>query len=151
MDLSEANQTEHPKRAAFLAAIAECPSVRGAARAAEISRTTHYEWMKEQDYKRAFEVAWERGKQALHDTAVERANEGKSDVLLIFLLKGAYPETYRERWDGHLSGKDGGPIEHSDVSARQLLADRIAAELAGGGEGQDTCGTDGETMPGSAV
>jgi hypothetical protein len=139
-----------PKRAAFLAAIAECPSISRASKSAKISRSTHYEWLKDQEYKKAFEVAWERGKQALHDKAVERAQDGQSDTLLIFLLKGAYPETYRERWDGHLSGKDGGPIDITDgASARETLLDRVRSLAAqpGGNPGGD----DGGTMPGTAA
>jgi len=33
-----------------------------------------------------------------------------SDTLLIFLMKGAMPDKYRERWTGELTGKDGKPL-----------------------------------------
>ncbi len=47
-----------------------------------------------------------------------------SDTLIIFLLKGARPEKYRERADVQHSGPGGGPIEVSD--ARERLADKLA-------------------------
>lgn len=111
--------------------------MREAARVAEINRCTHYEWMKDPEYERQFLAAYNIGKLALKDQALERIKEGKSDVLLIFMMKGAFPDEYRERWDGHLSGAGGGPIETKDVSAREQVESRIAGVLARLGTQED--------------
>ena len=42
-----------------------------------------------------------------------------SDTLLIFLLKGARPEKYRERWE--VSGAGGGPVEIVNTARERLL------------------------------
>jgi hypothetical protein len=42
-----------------------------------------------------------------------------------------------------VTGADGGPIETKDVSARDLLASRIAGLAARGGEGEGSGGSDG--------
>ena len=84
---------------------------------AGIDRGTHYDWLqKDPEYRAQFERAQEVAIQALEDEAVRRAYEGVerpvyqggekvgvireySDTLLIFLLKGARPQKYRERYD----------------------------------------------------
>jgi hypothetical protein len=93
--------------------------------------------MKDPDYERRFIAAYNIGTQALEDEALERVREGKSDTMLIFLMKGAMPEKYRERWDGHLSGAGGGPIETKDVSAREQVESGIARVLARAGAQDD--------------
>lgn len=110
------------RQAAFLAAYRECGTVRHAAEAAKVARSQHYEWMADRDYASAFEDAQQEAADALEREAVRRASEGLrrykfdkgvpikhpetgepyfeheySDSLLIFLLKGAKPEKYRER------------------------------------------------------
>jgi transposase len=106
----ETDKIVHGKKAAFLAAVEEWPSIRQAAKAAGISRSTHYEWMNDPEYEALFKEAVKRGNQALHDEAVERARDGKSDTMLIFLLKGAFPDKYRERWSGEVTGPNGAPL-----------------------------------------
>ena len=64
-----------------------------------------------------------------------------SDTLLIFLLKGARPETYRERHEH--TGKHGGPIQYEDVSQmtdEQLDEefDRIMKKARGEGVTEDS-------------
>ena len=105
---------EHPKKRAFLAAFAECGTVTHAASAAEIGRSTHYEWIKtDERYAGAYEDAKEAAGDSLEAEARRRAVLGVSepvyykgevvghvqkysDTLLIFLLKGAKPEKYRD-------------------------------------------------------
>jgi hypothetical protein len=101
-------RNEHLKnirQRAFLAAFAECGCISIAARAAQISRRSHYVWLKrDPDYKAAFKVAWRWGYDSLRDEAVRRAmgydvpvyyrgkkigtNKIYSDRLLIALLEG---------------------------------------------------------------
>ena len=118
---------------AFLAALAETAIVRDACEAAGVESPRVYEYRKE---SQAFAEAWEKAKDAAADLlereAVRRAREGweepvfgsggtgvgtvevgrirkYSDTLLIFLLKGARPDKYRERRE--LVGSGGGPLQ----------------------------------------
>jgi len=120
------------KRAAFLAAFAETGSVTHAAAAADMTRVTHYRWSEEsEEYRQLFEFAKEEALENLEREARFRATEGlrlykfdrdgnalkhpitgepyfeekRSDVLLIFLLKAADPEKYRERTETQLRGE----------------------------------------------
>jgi hypothetical protein len=122
-----ADETLQPKKRAFLAAYAETANITRAAVAAGVTRTAHYEWMRmDEDYEAAFTAAKEQAGDFLEAVAVQRATEGVekpvtiagqrevireySDTLLIFLLKGAKPDKYRERWSGQLSNPDGSPL-----------------------------------------
>lgn len=131
---TEANNLEHPKKAAFLAAYARCGIVSRACRAAEVGRTTHYEWVKtDPEYKAALENARHEAIEVLEAEAIRRAKKGWlepvfhegvvcghkrkfSDTLLIFMLKGAAPEKYRERVEATVSGS----MEHSGAIAHNV-------------------------------
>lgn len=107
-----------------------------------LSRAVHYQWLHDDPvYAAAFEQSREQAADRLEQEARRRAIEGVrrkkftragepimdtetgkqyeeleySDTLLIFLLKGARPDTYRERQVHELTGKDGGPIESMAV------------------------------------
>ena len=100
-----------------------------ACRAAGVGRATHYLWMQEdQDYRAAFEEAHATAIESLESEARRRAVDGwdepvfhdglrcgrkrkYSDTLLIFLMKGAAPEKYRDVVETKHSGK----VEHSHV------------------------------------
>ena len=92
------------KQAAFCTALAAVGTVSRACREVGIGRVTAYAWRDEDE---AFAAEWDKAKamgfDALEDEAIRRAFEG-SDTLLIFLLKAAKPEKYRERKDVRLSG-----------------------------------------------
>lgn len=99
----------------MLAALAETGNVSKAAEAAGIDRGTHYKWASaDPEYKAACVDAMESAADKLEEEARRRAHDGVdepvyqggkkvgtvrkySDTLLIFLLKGARPEKYRER------------------------------------------------------
>jgi hypothetical protein len=87
-----------------------------AAQAAGVHRSRHYDWLKKDPaYVSAFVAAQDEAVQALEDEAVRRAYEGVekpvtvagqrefvreySDTLLIFLLKGARPQKYRDNFN----------------------------------------------------
>lgn len=108
------NKIRHQKKRAFLAAYAECGTVTHAAEYAGISRDTHYEWLKDDAYRQAFEEAYEEAIEHLEVEARRRAASGVdepvfylgqqvgavrkySDNLLMFLLKAARPERYKDR------------------------------------------------------
>jgi hypothetical protein len=94
--MAESDKIQHPKKRAFLAAFEDCGSISRACKAAEINRSTHYEWLEDPDYLLAFEEAKENCGEELEAVARERAVKG-SDTLLIFLLKGCMPEKYKDR------------------------------------------------------
>lgn len=109
----------------FLSHFADLGTIRYAAKASGIGRTCHYDWLAGDDYRKAFESAKDQAVESLEHEAIERAKgwlepvldkDGNhvgdrrkySDVLLIFLLKGALPEKYRENSKvEHSVSKDG--------------------------------------------
>lgn len=125
---------------AFVAALANTGNVRAACQAARIGRSTVYD---RREASELFALAWteamEQAADMLEAEALRRAAHGVqepvyykgdvvghvlkySDTLLIFLLKAARPEKFRERFEH--TGKDGGPIV---FDARSVLAARLDA------------------------
>lgn len=124
----------NPKKRAFLLALCMTPNVSVACRVAGISRPTPYNWEKERnaDYDEAYAAAQSLGIKAAEAEAWKRATDGtiedvygalgnnqgsgvvgqrrvKSDTMLIFMLKGALPQKYRDNVSH--TGANGGPIE----------------------------------------
>jgi len=148
------------KKPAFLAAYRELGNITRAAKVVGVERTRHYDWLRDdQEYAAAFKLADEEAVENLEAEARRRAVEGLkrkkfdgrgnpvldpetgqqyeeheySDTLLIFLLKGAKPDKYRENRAVQLTGANGGPIQLQDVT--QLTDTELDAEiskLAGG-------------------
>ena len=90
----------HPKKRQLLARVAQTGrvSVRGQA------QRMHYYWLRNDPaYAEAFTRARQMAGDRLEAEACRRAFEG-SDTLLIFLLKGAFPEKYRERHEVYHQG-----------------------------------------------
>lgn len=126
----------HNRSKVFLAAYRATCSITKAAEAADMEKTMHYRWLKEdQDYAREFAIAHDEAIQTLEDEAIRRAHEGiakplvyqgqfmyasyhkngkgigpplaiqeYSDSLLMFLLRGARPAKYRERFQHEVTG-----------------------------------------------
>ena len=93
-------QIQPAKQRAMLAAVAHCLSVTAACAQVGISRETHYQWVRQYpDYAAALVEARQLGADWLEDVAIQRATTGDkpSDVLLIFLLKAARPDKYRDQ------------------------------------------------------
>lgn len=142
------------KAAAFCAALADCPNVGKACRAAGIGRSAAYAWRKDSpEFAAAWDEALQIGVSALEDEAHRRAFEGVlkpvyhqgkkvgtvrefSDTLAIFLLKAHAPEKYRERTDVKLGGSVGVHTltdEDLDAEMAQLEAQLKGAPAAGVG------------------
>lgn len=103
------------KQKKFLAAFAKLGVITGATEIANVARTDHYRWMKDDpDYPAKFEASYEQAVDSLEQEAIRRARDGwiepvfqggkkvgeirkRSDVLLIFMLKGSKPEKHRDR------------------------------------------------------
>ena len=91
---------------AFLAAYAECGTIRRACRVVGVDRKTVYNWMRGDvdGFKELFELANHSYRESLEDLARERlenpqGNRG-SDVLLISQLNARWPERYRQNTEG---------------------------------------------------
>jgi hypothetical protein len=115
----------------FLDAYRKVGTIIHAAEQSAIAARTHYTWLdKDQGYVEKFEEAHKEAIERLVAEARRRALEGVqrkkfhngapvldpetgeqymereySDTLLIFLLKGAMPETYRDRQDVQVTGR----------------------------------------------
>ena len=105
---------QRTKKPAMLAAYAELGVITHAAAAAGIERSTHWRWMQDDpEYAAKFAEAHEQAVEKLEREALRRAADGWeepvfhkgevvghvkkfSDTLLIFMLKAARPEKYRE-------------------------------------------------------
>lgn len=128
------------KAAAFLCELEACGNVTRACKRSTLPLRTAYN-RRDSDAKfaAAWDAALDRAVVQLEDEARRRAHDGTlkpvfyqgercgqvreySDTLLIFLLKAARPERYRERVSAELSGPGGGPlgIEVSDARAALL-------------------------------
>ena len=123
-----------PKKRAFLTALAHTGNVTKAADIADIARSAHYQWLEADPvYAAAYKDAMEQAAQRLEAEAKRRAVEGVeepvfyqgkqcgvirrySDVLLMFLLKGAMPDKYKERTSTELTGAGGKDLRVEFVS-----------------------------------
>ena len=124
--VSKTETAKKKRQDAFLKEYKLCATITHAAEIALISRRTHYVWIeKDPTYAERFEEAKVEATDALVSEARRRAIQGVeepilykgevvkiikkySDTLLIFLLKGALPEVYRERHE--LTGGGGAPL-----------------------------------------
>ena len=122
------DKIRHPKKRGFLLAFCGTFNITQSAQVVGIDRTLHYLWKQEDpDYVEAFQLAGILGAESLQDIAVERASED-SDTLLIFLLKGAMPEKYRERYEV----KDGDKGIDQEIDGEMaVMADRKEKASAG--------------------
>ena len=124
---------------AFLAVYGKMGVIKRACKLAGVGRSSHYEWMEANPkYRRAFEEAQEDAADNLEAEVYRRAVKGVkkpigwykgvpggmvrrySDTLLIFLLKGARPEKYRDRYDPRLD--DLTPNEYAQAAVSALAA-----------------------------
>lgn len=116
------------KKRKFLAAVAEVGNITEAARLAEIDRCDHYRWLKrDPKYPAMFEEAMDQAADLMEAEARRRAVQGVdepvfykgaecgtirrySDTLLMFLLKGARPEKFRDNVKQEITGEGGAPL-----------------------------------------
>lgn len=132
------------KRTAFIESLRETGgNVSRSCEAADMSRVAAYEWRTaDPEFAKEWNDAVEFGTDELEEEARRRAYAGVdepvfyqgeqcgtvrkySDTLLIFLLKGRRPETYRDNVRTEITGKDGGPLRIA--KAEDLTDDELAA------------------------
>ena len=137
------------KRAKFLQELAETCNVGESCSRVGIGRQTAYDWRDaDPSFKADWDAALERGAIVLEDEAKRRAVQGVeepvfhrgeicgkvrkySDTLLIFLMKGAMPDKYKERQATEVTGKDGGPIQMSHEDDDKRIAELLAKAKRG--------------------
>lgn len=120
--MAKKRKTSRPKKEAFLAAYAEVGTITKACEIAGCSRSSHLRWLKDEpDYPERFKEAEQHACDRMTEEARRRAIDGLdkpvfqggkkvgvireySDTLLIFLMKGAMPDKYKDR----------GQYEHSN-------------------------------------
>ena len=135
------------KQVAFLCSYIEsCGVMHRAVQAIQMSRATHYNWIKESEtYALAFEVAQRYANENLLAIATDRAAFGtpephfyKEDVvgfvvkypesLMITLLKGRFPDMFKERQE--IEDKRDKEVLRRDPGREILTDERIKAMLA---------------------
>lgn len=134
----------------FLDVLSQYGNVTRAAEAAAVSRTALYKRKAEdEEFAKAWDEAVQIGNKQLEDEARRRALEGVvepvfdkdgnqtgerikySDTLLIFLLKGNNPDKFKDRVQGEITGKGGGPIQHQHSHELGDLAQKSVDDLIG--------------------
>lgn len=119
-------------------------SITRACEAAKVSRRTHYDWLEaDEEYAAAIEKAAPQANKVLEDEATRRAIEGTlkpvyylgrkvgdireySDTLLIFLLKGAQPDKYRDNFKIDTTAKVTTETSEAQSLASALTPDELA-------------------------
>lgn len=140
---SDFPSVSHAKKRAFLVAYSEVGTITHAAELAGITRRTVQNWKNsDPDFAAAMVEAEEKAAERLEQEARRRAVEGVaepvyqggkqvgtvrkySDTLLIFLLKGAKPEKYRERVSQEISGPGGKPVQMQAVNLANLTDEEL--------------------------
>ncbi len=130
----------NPEARSFLAALAQVGNITKAAEIAGCSRQRHYQWLEKlEGYADAASDAMEQAADILEAEARRRAVEGcvkpvfylgepvgavreYSDTLLIFLLKAARPEKFRDRYEV----KNTGSVKIQVIDGLDVLADEEA-------------------------
>ena len=131
--MGKVDGNRQPKKGAFLAAYARCGNVSRATKLAKIGRQSVYNWLdSDPEFKKGFQDANVQACDALELEARRRAVKGTlkpvyqggvqvgtireySDTLLIFLMKGAMPDKYRELKVNH-----SGSVSHAHVHAHAV-------------------------------
>lgn len=128
MGSATVNRQRADRKARFLKAYVAAGTIRGAAKAAGISRECHFGWVRvgdpnyDADYARAFADAQDELTERLEQEAIRRATTGRSDTMLIFLLKARRPDVYRDRVEH--TGKDGAPLYPDAIIIRREVGVR---------------------------
>ena len=115
-------------QAAFLAALRDSGNVRVACAAAQIGKSTAYDRRKADA---GFAAEWadsiDDAADLLEAEARRRAVVGGSDTLLIFLLKGARPEKYRDNHRVDVRGAVGVSLDSEYLRLRTAITDALHA------------------------
>ena len=116
-----ADEIEHLKKRAFLAAYETVGNISRAARSADISRGTHYDWMeKDPAYRAGFEKAHRRASDLLEEEARRRAMEGYHEPVVYkghFTGEWVMPDG-SDPWDPETGRRKPGAVFERNVVRR---------------------------------
>lgn len=106
-----------PQQRRFLAVVGQSANLTQAAELVGLNRSTHYHWLQQAAYRRAFLEARESALDRLEQEAWRRAHAG-SDRLLVFLLSSYRPRFRQE-------APPVGPVYHelAQMDEQELLAE----------------------------
>lgn len=120
------NQTPEGKlerQKLFIEGLIERGTIAAGCRHADIDRKTYYNWIQAGgDFKEAVEAAFEIVADDLEEAGYERAKE-KSDILLIFLLKGLRPK-FRDNFK-----EGGGQKPEEEVEKQRVASESVRTRL----------------------
>ena len=132
---------ERPKVRAFLAAFIAFPSITRAAEAAEIDRSSHYQWLEDEEYAAAFAQAGIEAGDCIEDEAVERAMKGVYEPN-VYQGQFVFPQIWNEEKERFIDQPGAPPLGTWKKSDSLLLAllraqkpekyrERVTTELTG--------------------
>jgi len=150
----------HPRKRAFLTALAQCGMLTEAARLARIDRKNHYWWLEnDPDYEPMVEKARRMAADAAEDEVYRRGfvgfdhpviHQGEitdhytqySDLCAIFYLKGARPNKYRDNYEGL---PNGGKVQINFINFNNhpasIYSEKVSASiLESNGSGEEKSG-----------
>lgn len=111
------------KKDTFLLFLSQGNTATYAARAIGMTRQALYKHAdNDAEFKKQWENAVEEGIDTLEDEAINRAKDS-SDTLLIFMLKGARPDKYRERLEVNVNWRL--EVEKSGANPQKILEGMI--------------------------
>ena len=165
------SKTTPGRQRRFLEAYEHCGVIAEAARLANIDQDCHWIWLRDDPpYRAAFEKAEQIAADRLETELINRVYDGVkedvwwqgqivgatrkfSDTLLIFALKGAKPDKYREQWKGELKsvsviirGPDLKVLDDATLDSLEQIALRAGSgALATAGPGEDQSGEGAES------
>jgi hypothetical protein len=122
MDMTSKGKVERQKK--FLWGLVESGTIAAGCRVADVTRTTYYQWLQEGgDFKVAVEAAFEEVADGLEEQGLARAKE-KSDILLIFLLKG-----YRPKFRDNFKGAEESTKPEEEAEKKRLASNVVRERL----------------------
>lgn len=150
-------ELEHPKQRIMLRVFQDCFNITTATRAAGIHRSLHYKWRdSDSAYARAFDQVRRQASDILESELMERVFKGvpklvmnggkpvfdkngdplyeyvKDPATLIFALKAAMPDKYRDKFQAPTGDDDGVRIagrSRAEVIAEEIQARQKALEM----------------------
>ena len=147
------NEIEHVAKRTFLVYYSKCGVIGEACRLTPCSRTSVWNWENEDAvFASAKRVAYQNAIDSAETYAWNRALSGKSDTLLIFLMKGARPEKYNDRMvlqnavaeymasraDGLESAELAGATDAEIAQMREILGNVAARRIESGEDDRDS-------------
>ena len=137
-NIKQFNTFPEKKREQFLTLLSETNNVTKSAKTVGVTyqfiqKLVKHDPIFAEQFDEALEIATDNLEEALYNRGLHGTEKGIyfqgekidtvrefSDTAAIFLLKGLRPERYRDKSSVEITGKDGGPVELSEVKSKLL-------------------------------